>query len=136
LGIPAGGNAQMIAAAEKTMVGAPVTLMLSGHLHTFEAINYARGGVDGTPPPQIVAGNGGDDLLVTPGNLKGTAFQGHSGVAVKDGLSVGGFGFLLLTKETTGWTVDLYDAAGEAEGQCLFTFATRRLDCPRLPKGR
>ena len=133
LGIPAGGNAQIIAAAEKTMVTKPVTLMLAGHLHTFEAINYARGGVDGTPPPQIVAGNGGDALLVTPANLKGTAFQGHSGVAVKDGLSVGGFGFLLMTKDAAGWIIDLYDAAGVAEGQCRFTLASDRLDCPKLP---
>ncbi|HWY62120.1 MAG TPA: metallophosphoesterase [Rhizomicrobium sp.] len=134
LNVPVGGNAQIIAAAEKTMITKPVTLMLSGHLHTFEAINYARDGVG--PPPQIVAGNGGDDLLVTPANLKGTAFQGHSGVTVKDGLSVGGFGFLLLTKNTTGWTIDLYDSAGVAEGQCLFTFASDRLDCPKLPGAR
>ncbi|HWC62516.1 MAG TPA: metallophosphoesterase [Rhizomicrobium sp.] len=136
LGIPAGGNAQIIAAAEKTMLTRPVSLMLAGHLHTFEAINYARGQVEGTPPPQIVAGNGGDALLVTPANLKGAAFQGHSGVAVKDGLSVGGFGFLLMTKSATGWTIDLYDAAGTAEGQCLFTSASDRLDCPKLPASR
>jgi hypothetical protein len=132
LNVPIGGNAQIIAAAEKTMIGSPVTLMLSGHLHTFEAINYARGGV----PPQIVAGNGGDDLLVTPANLKGAAFQGHSGVTVKDGLSVGGFGFLLLTKSDSGWTIDLYDSAGVAEGQCLFVSASDRVDCPKLPGGK
>jgi hypothetical protein len=136
LGIPAGGNAQIIAAAERTMVTKPVTLMLAGHLHTFEAINYSRGGADGTPPSQIVAGNGGDALLVTPANLKGTAFQGHSGVAVKDGLSVGGFGFLLMTKGADGWTIDLYDAGGVAEGQCKFSFASGRVDCPKLPGKR
>ena len=135
LGIPAGGNAQIIAAAEKTMLGKPVTLMLSGHIHSFEALNYAHGGMDGTPPPQIVAGNGGTNLDMTPANLKGTAFQGHSGVTVKDGVSVGGFGFLLLTRAGAGWTIDLYDSAGIAEGQCLFTIATDRLDCPKLPRG-
>jgi hypothetical protein len=109
--------------------------MLSGHIHSFEALNYSHGGVDGTPPPQIVAGNGGDNLDITPANLKGTAFQGHSGVTVKDGVSVGGFGFLLLTRGPTGWTIDLYDSAGVAEGQCLFSFAADRLDCPRLPRG-
>ena len=136
LGIPAGGNAQIIAAAEKTMIAKPVTLMLAGHLHTFEVINYAHDGRDGIPPPQIVAGNGGDNLLVTPANLIGAAFQGHSGVHVKDGLSVGGFGFLLLTRGTRGWTIDLYDAAGVAEGQCVFTFVSDRVDCPKLPAGK
>ena len=67
--------------------------MLSGHIHTFEAINYQQ-----PVPPQIVAGNGGDNLDVTPRNLRGTQFLGHSGVTVADGLSVGGFGFLLMTK--------------------------------------
>ena len=134
LGIPVGGNAQIIAAAEKTMIAKPVVLMLAGHIHTFEALNYSHGGQDGTPPPQIVAGNGGDNLDITPANLKGAAFQGHSGVTVKDGVSVGGFGFLLLTRGAAGWTIDLYDSAGVAEGQCLFSLAADRLDCPRLPR--
>jgi hypothetical protein len=135
LGIPVGGNAQIIAAAEKVMIAKPVTLMLSGHIHTFEALNYSHGGGAGTPPPQIVAGNGGTNLDVTPANLTGTVFQGHSGVMVKDGVSVGGFGFLLLTRGPAGWTIDLYDSAGVAEGQCLFSFTADRLDCPKLPRG-
>ena len=138
LNIPAGGNAQIAAAAEKTMVAKPVALMLAGHIHSFEAINFVHDGKVGTPPPQIVAGNGGDSLYDVPANLKGTAFQGHAGVSVLDGLSVGGFGFLLMTRNSTGWTIDLYDAAGVAEGQCLFTLAngrgaSDRVDCPRLP---
>jgi hypothetical protein len=100
--------------------------MLSGHLHTFEAINYAK-----TVPPQIVAGNGGDDLLITPKNLRGTQFQGHSGVTVADGLSVGGFGFLLITRTEGGWTIDLYDSAGTKTRSCRFTEGKpSRLDCP------
>ena len=132
LNVPVGGNAQIIAAAEKTMITKPVALMLSGHIHSFQAINYAGG----QPPPQIVAGNGGDTLHVIPANLKGAIFQGHSGVAVQDGLSVGGFGFLLLTRGQGKWTIDLYDSAGVAEGQCLFDEAAGRVDCPRLPAGR
>ena len=75
LNIPIGGNATIIAAAGQSPMPPDVALMLSGHIHTFEAINY-----DGTVPPQIVAGNGGDNLDVTPLNLKGAIFQGHSGV--------------------------------------------------------
>ena len=56
-----------------------------------------------------------------PVNLKGAIFQGHSGVGVKDGLSVGGFGFLMMTRQDANWAIDLYDSAGRRKGQCLFT---------------
>jgi hypothetical protein len=135
LGIPIGGNLTLMEASSLSLrKGAPpippsVALMLSGHLHTFEAINY-----DQAVPPQIVAGNGGDALLVTPRNLRGTQFQGHSGVTVADGLSVGGFGFLLMTKAPDGWAIDLYDQAGQAKGQCRFIEGAGkgRLECPGL----
>ena len=98
LGIAMGGNLTLMEGsrlnAQKgaALIPHSVELMLSGHIHTFEAINFNQ-----PVPPQIVAGNGGDALYVTPRNLRGTHFLGHSGVTVKDGLSVGGFGFLLMT---------------------------------------
>ena len=129
LNIPIGGNATIIAAASKTPLPPNIALMLSGHIHTFEAINY-----DGTVPPQIVAGNGGDNLDITPADLKGAIFQGRSGVSVKDGLSVGGFGFLMMTRRDADWAIDLYDSAGRQKGQCVFTPGTGggvgRVDCP------
>lgn len=125
LGIPIGGNATMIAASGGLSAFSGVSLMLSGHIHTFEAINY-----DAKIPPQIVAGHGGDNLDPTPANLRGAIFQGHSGVSVKDGLSVGGFGFLMMTRNagTGGWTIQLYDSVGTPERQC--TFAAGRVSCP------
>jgi len=136
-GIPIGGNLQLIDAVRvASLHGAPpiapsVELMLSGHIHTFEAINYTRG-----VPPQIVAGNGGTNLVATPRDLKGAQFQGHSGVTAADGLSVGGFGFLLMSRAPEGWTIDLYDQTAQAKGQCRFTApqigARGRLDCPSL----
>ena len=89
--------------------------MLSGHIHTFESINYTKG-----VPPQIVAGNGGDNLDITPTNLRGAQFLGHTGVTVADGLSVGGFGFLLMTRAADGWTIELYDSAGAKTRTCQF----------------
>jgi hypothetical protein len=132
LGIPVGGNMTLMQAAldnqaeGKPMLPANVELQLSGHIHSFEALNY-----EGHVPPQIVAGNGGDNLDVTPKNLRGAAFIGHSGVRVADGLSVGGFGFLLMTRVKTGWTVDLYDSDGRQTRQCRFRDGVkRRVDCP------
>ena len=127
LGIPAGGNATLIAALDRRPFPSAVKLMLAGHIHTFEAINY-----DAKAPPQIVAGNGGDNLDQTPADLRGTIFQGSSGVSVKDGLSLGGFGFLLMTRLKDRWTIDLYDANATYQRQCIF--AAGRVDCPNPPK--
>src|SRR5262249_43307825 len=94
LGIPIGGNLQLIDATRIAsqqggpMIPSTVELMLSGHIHTFEAINYTKG-----VPPQIVAGNGGDNLDVTPLNLRGAQFLGHSGVPAHDCLSFGPVAF-------------------------------------------
>ena len=125
LDLPVGGNATLIAAAGKDLIPSDVALMLSGHIHSFEAVNY-----DAKVPPQIVAGNGGDNLDITPRDLKGTIFQGHSGVAVRNGLSVGGFGFLMMTRRGDDWLIDLYDSGGNAKGQCVF--GQGRIDCPDL----
>ncbi|HEX4178978.1 MAG TPA: metallophosphoesterase [Rhizomicrobium sp.] len=137
LGIPVGGNLTLIEASQieqaKRLPPMPhsVELMLSGHIHTFESINFEQ-----DVPPQIVAGNGGDNLDVTPRNLRGSQFLGHSGVRVADGLSVGGFGFLLMTRVADGWMIDLYDPAAKPKGECHFTSPQGskrgRLDCPGL----
>ncbi|MBL6936937.1 MAG: metallophosphoesterase [Alphaproteobacteria bacterium] len=117
-GLPAGGNATMIKAAGDLSAFKAISLMLAGHIHTFEAINYQGHKV----PPQIIAGHGGDNLDVTPVDLKGAIFQGDSGVHVDTGLSVGGFGFLMLTREklSASWTIQLYDSNGTPERQCAF----------------
>ena len=125
LGIPIGGNQTLIEAIGTSGIPSPVALMLSGHIHTFEAINYGK---NDHVPPQVVAGFGGDDLDPTPAILKGTIFQGHSGVVAKDGLSLPGFGFLLMTKTAKGWQIDVHDMHGRIERQCLF--ADGRVDCP------
>ncbi|MBV9902959.1 MAG: metallophosphoesterase, partial [Alphaproteobacteria bacterium] len=123
MGLPVGGNITLIKAVGDLSALTNVALQLSGHIHTFEAINY-----DGKVPPQIVAGHGGDNLDPTPLNLKGTIFQGSSGVHVKDGLSVGGFGFLMMTRTGRGWSIELYDSDGTPKRTC--TFASGRVDCP------
>jgi len=136
LGIPAGGNRTLIAAAMAAeaagmpLIPPTVELQLSGHIHSFQSLNY-----DKSVPPQIVAGNGGDNLHLTPQNLWGAVFMGESRVRVLDGLSVDGFGFLMMTKAEGGWSIDLYDSDGHPTRQCRFADASRgkppRVDCPR-----
>ena len=123
LGLPVGGNQTLIASLRGNTFPQTVTLMLSGHIHSFEAINYS-----GQVPPQIVEGDSGDNLDRTPRDLSGALFQLRSGVKVKDGISLPGFGFLLMTRSSVGWTLDLYRADGGKEREC--TFANARIDCP------
>jgi predicted phosphodiesterase len=127
LGVPAGGNATIIEAAGTGGIPRPVELLIAGHIHTFEAINYA-----GRVPPQILAGGGGDLLDKTPEDLKGTIYQGSSGVSVKDGLSINGFSYLLMTKAPRGWDIQLYDQDGAPVRKCVF--AGGRVDCPNPTK--
>ena len=124
LGIPIGGNATLIKAAGDLSAFAAISLMLSGHIHAFEALNY-----EAKIPPQIVAGHGGDKLDSTPADLRGAIFQGHSGILVKDGVSVDGFGFLMMTRmrPDVGWAIQLYDSSGTPKTQCQL--AAGRLDC-------
>jgi hypothetical protein len=47
---------------------------------------------------------------------------------VKDGISLPGFGFLLMTQEGSDWRIDVHGVDGAIERVCRF--AKRRLDCP------
>jgi hypothetical protein len=116
----------MIAAVGMSGIPSPVELMLAGHIHTFEVMNFRD---KDHVPPQLIAGFGGDTLDPTPSVLKGTVFQGKSGVVVKDGLSLPGFGFLLMTKDADGWTIEVHDVHGKIERTCLFR--SGRLDCAK-----
>jgi len=120
-GLSLGGNRTLIASLDGRRVLAPVSLLLSGHIHTFEAINYTEG-----QPPQLIAGNGGDKLDSAFSDLSGVNLGGWR---VKDGISLPGFGFLLMTRRGTDWQVDVHGVDGTITRVC--TFAHARLDCPK-----
>jgi len=122
-GLNVGGNRTLIAALSDPGWLANTSLMLGGHIHTFEALNYDNKLL----PPQIIAGFGGDSLDAAPADLSGVNL---SGTRVKDGLSIGGFGFLLMTHEHGGWRIDVHKMDGSIEKVCRF--ANRRLDCPKI----
>jgi hypothetical protein len=125
-GLPAGGNQTIIAAVGNSGIPSPVSLMLAGHIHSFETINYQE---RDRVPPQIVAGFGGDRLDPTASNLNGDVFAGDSDIKVKDGMSLPGFGFLMMVQTQNGWRLDVHDVNGALERQCLFRLD--RIDCPR-----
>lgn len=122
LGIVAGGNETLVDAEEATGLPANVDLMLAGHIHTFEAINY-----ENRLPPQLIVGEGGDLLDSAPADLSGQTIRTAK---IANGISLPGYGFLLLThKGGDRWNVDVFDASGAREKSC--TIAARRIDCPK-----
>jgi hypothetical protein len=118
-GAVGGGNATLIDAEEMTGLPANLDLMLAGHIHTFESINYADG-----LPPQLVVGEGGDKLDAAPADLSGrTVFTAK----IDNGFSLPGWGFMLLTRAGDGWTADVYNSSGVRQRTC--TIAARRISC-------
>ncbi|MGH6888989.1 MAG: metallophosphoesterase [Rhizomicrobium sp.] len=118
-GMVVGGNRTMIAAEEPSGIPSNVSLLLAGHIHTFEAINYAS-----DSPPQIVAGEGGDLLDRAPRDLSGRTV---AGLKISSGLSLPGYGFLLFTRAGTAWNIQVMTQDGVQEALCKF--ADRRLAC-------
>jgi hypothetical protein len=119
LGMVVGGNRTMMAAQEPRGVPANVSLLLAGHIHTFEAIDYASGA-----PPQILAGEGGDLLDHAPRDLSGRRV---GALRISSGLSLPGYGFLLFTRVPDGWEIHVMNVDGAQEALCRF--AKHRLDC-------
>ena len=117
--ISAGGNQTLLSAIQEDGFPKNVELMLSGHIHAFEAINYI-----GALPPQLISGNSGDNLDAAPADLSGLNI---GGLPVSSGFTLPGFGFLLLTRERTGWNVGIYNLHGVKTRSCVF--AARHLDC-------
>jgi hypothetical protein len=115
-----GGNRTLLASLDPGML-APVSLMLSGHIHRFEALNYDKG-----QPPQLLAGNGGDKLDNASEDLAAVDLGGWH---VKSGISMPGFGFLLMTQREKDWRIDVHSVDGGIVRVC--TFAERHLDCPK-----
>lgn len=123
-GMAVGGSLNLVEAAGNLGALGAVSLMLSGHIHSFEAINYNK------VPPQIVAGHGGDNLDHTPSDLSLAVFQGGAGVAVTNGISIHGFGFLTMTRDANhrDWSIQLYDSDGTPTTLCLLK--SGKVSCP------
>ncbi len=118
-GMVVGGNRTMMAAQSDGGIPDNVSLLLSGHIHTFEAINYQK-----DAPPQIIAGEGGDLLDQAPRDLSGRTV---GALKISSGLSLPGYGFLLLTRDADRWSVEVMTADGAREALCAFV--NRHLDC-------
>jgi hypothetical protein len=85
---------------------AGVSLILSGHVHLFQALGF-----NGDLPPQFVVGNSGTQLnppIAT--NLVGRSI---GGAVVSSAVVQRSFGFATLEPGTGGWTLSLRDLQGK-----------------------
>jgi hypothetical protein len=118
-GIVTGGNPTLMAAQEPNGIPRNVSLLLAGHIHTFEAIDY-----DKDAPPQVIAGEGGDLLDTAPRDLSGRSV---GALKITSGLSLPGYGFLLFTRSRPGWKVHVLSQDGADEAACLLI--NQHIDC-------
>jgi hypothetical protein len=107
------GDNKTLAAAAIDMIPEHVTLILSGHHHLFQVLNYRS-----NLPVQIVSGNSGDYL--NGGSSIDPAGWLINGVKVKSGLHMpGSFGFSIFEKQNGGWQLTNYSRLGVARTSCL-----------------
>lgn len=127
-----GANETLAAAAQDGGVPAGVSVMLSGHHHTFQVLNYDPAA---NLPPQVVAGHGGD--YADEGVPDDPAGLEILGVRVTSGMNQHGYGFLLLERAGppgSAWTATSHDMRGNPVRTC--TIATRMVTCgPRRAPG-
>jgi hypothetical protein len=110
-GVVEGSNLTLAAASGGTLPQA-LELMLAGHIHTFQVLNYAA-----AIPPQILSGHGGDNLdRKVPDDLSGLTVNG---MTIKQGFNMpAAFGFMMLERQGKAWTATDYDVHGNAVKRC------------------
>ncbi len=86
-------------------------LILSGHIHLFEAIRFLDEG-----PSQLVAGNSGAALTKLPGEIAGVQVGGRT---IRDAVTIREFGYMTLEKSADHeWDVIAHDMNGKVLKQC------------------
>jgi hypothetical protein len=108
-------------AASQNNLPSGVNLVLSGHGHFFEALNF-------TPerPPQMVVGNGGALLYPVPAVVPGARV---GGAMVSSGTAFSTFGYTTFEPAATGWTATPRDVNGLPQMVC--SVANRSISCNR-----
>lgn len=106
------GDNKTLEAAAKDSLPANADLMLSGHHHIFQVLNYEE-----NLPLQIISGNSGDYL--NSGTRTDPAGWTFNEVKVKNGVHLPQiFGYSLMEQEGNGWRITNYDADGNPLVSC------------------
>ncbi|WP_170336682.1 metallophosphoesterase family protein [Ruegeria arenilitoris] len=98
-------------AALSGVIPETVNLILSGHIHAFQAIDLLDG------PVQGISGNGGTQLDPMPTDIATNVKV--AGSLASTVVSNSDFGFLMLTRESSGgWSMDAINSEGESRNRC------------------
>jgi predicted phosphodiesterase len=100
---------------------ASVRLYVAGHIHFFQAVDFA-----GVRPPQLVVGTGGDSLEGVPRQpVVGAEINGR---IADQAVTYSGFAYMVWDRvDATTWTGTLFDVNGKPIDRCRL--ADRLLNC-------
>ena len=122
-----GGLQSAFTAVDPKLFPASVDLLLSGHIHVWEALSFSS-----DHPAQIVAGFSGTQEDIVPLPASAPASPEVAPGAVVEAMSswVDGFGFMTLTRTgPAAWTAEVRDVDGEVVNTCQI--AGRHLHCDK-----
>jgi hypothetical protein len=107
----------------------PIGLLLSGHIHNFQALQTG----DPNYAPQLVVGNSGTllDPDLVPGNMQGSSFATAPGaqLPIVSTTDEAEFGFVVLDILPDSTHADLYTLDGTPHGACVIRVNQRYLVC-------
>jgi hypothetical protein len=114
---------KVLQAALGAEMPASVHMYVAGHVHFFQAIDFA-----GARPPQLVVGTGGDNLEHRPkASVAGADINGLKAVAA---VTYSGFAYMVWDRAGNGndlWNGTLFDTDGKPVDHCRL--AGRSLSC-------
>jgi hypothetical protein len=99
-----------------------VRMIVSGHIHMFEALSFGDG--DPQHPPQLVVGTGGDELGKKPEKP-----EVINSAQVTDATILKHFGYMVWDWDRVMWKGSLFDEDGEQIAHCKL--AERSLTCKK-----
>lgn len=101
------------------------SLILSGHIHLFEFVNFDHG-----RPNQLIVGDGGTSLSAPlTATFKGTAVRGATTVTSENESQ---FGYTLFTRKGAGWSFALKNWTGQPLISCQLPGTAA--DCKTAPR--
>lgn len=141
--------ATALQAATRNALPENLEMVLSGHVHAFSTLNFARNAdAEQYPsgrPAQVIVGGSGTQLEAQdpkspyfegqqPGSKerrKPAAFK-HDGVTANTGIVLNRFSFMLFERASDGWRGRLLSPDGEAITDCRLAKGSKQMDC-RFP---
>lgn len=91
-----------------------IDLLLSGHVHVFQSINFDNG-----RPPQIIVGASGATLNGTLENISQLKGFNSGGADISSGISIDTFGYMTLEKQHNQWTAQMRTPFGKILANCV-----------------